>query len=58
MRLSNSERATLAEVGKRLGRKALRDVAAVAKPDTIFARYLELIAQKFDGSKRRAQTIR
>jgi hypothetical protein len=37
LRLSNSERATLAEIGKRLGRKALRDVASVAKPDTIFA---------------------
>jgi len=53
LRLSNSERATLAEIGKRLGRKALRDVASVAKPDTIFAWYLKLIAQKFDGSKRR-----
>ena len=32
LQLSNSERSTLAEVGKRLGRKAL---ARVAKPDTI-----------------------
>jgi hypothetical protein len=35
LRLSNSERTTLAEIGKRLGRKALREVASVAKPDTI-----------------------
>jgi hypothetical protein len=32
LRLSNPERATLAEIGKRLGRKALREVACVAKP--------------------------
>ena len=53
LRLSNPERATLAEIGKRLGRKALREVACVAKPDTILAWYRRLIAQKFDGSKHR-----
>ena len=35
LRLSNPERSTLAEIGKRLGRKALARVACVAKPDTI-----------------------
>ena len=53
LRLSNSERTTLAEIGKRLGRKALREVASVAKPDTILAWYRRLIAQKFDGSRHR-----
>ena len=53
LRLSNSERTTLAEIGKRLGRKALREVASVAKPDTILTWYRKLIAQKFDGSKHR-----
>src|ERR1700724_4803196 len=53
LRLSNSERTTLAEIGKRLGCKALREVASVAKPDTILAWYRRLIAQKFDGSKHR-----
>ena len=53
LRLSNPERATLAEIGKRLGRKALRDVACVAKPDTILAWYRRLVATKFDGSKHR-----
>src|SRR3982074_3061529 len=53
LRLSDPERATLAEIGKRLGRKALREVACVAKPDTILAWYRKLIAQKFDGSKHR-----
>src|SRR5215469_15532811 len=45
------ERSTLAEIGKRLGRKALAQVASVAKPDTILAWYRKLIAKKFDGSK-------
>jgi putative transposase len=49
MRLSDPERSTLAEIGKRLGRSALQQVACVAKPDTILA----WIARKFDGSKNR-----
>jgi len=53
LRLSDPERITLAEIGKRLGRRALRDVACVAKPDTILAWYRRLVAQKFDGSKHR-----
>jgi putative transposase len=53
LRLSDPERATLAEIGKRLGRKALREVACVAKPDTILAWYRRLVANKFNGSKHR-----
>ena len=53
MRLSNPERVTLAEIGKRLGRRALREVACVARPDTILAWYRRLVAEKFDGSKHR-----
>jgi hypothetical protein len=52
-RLSDGERATLAESGRRLGRKGLPQVARIAKPDTILAWYRQLIAAKFDGSKRR-----
>src|SRR5262252_10957333 len=51
MRLSDPERRTLAEIGKRVGRKALEKVACVAKPDTILAWYRRLIARKFDGSQ-------
>src|SRR5215831_9996914 len=51
LRLSDPERRTLAEIGKRLGRKALEKVACVAKPDTILAWYGRLIARKFDGSR-------
>ena len=53
LRLSDPERITLAEIGKRLGRRALREVACVANPDTILAWYRRLVAQKFDGSKHR-----
>ena len=49
--LTDRQRSTLAEIGKRLGRKALSEVAIVAKPETILAWYRRLIAQKFDGSK-------
>ena len=54
IRLSDSERSTLAEIARRLGRKALKDIACVAKPDTILAWYRRLVAQKFDGSRCRA----
>src|SRR5918999_3376639 len=54
LRLTDPEKSSLAEIGKRLGRKALKHVARVAKPDTILAWYRRLIAQKFDGSKHRA----
>src|SRR6266852_9245028 len=53
LRLSNAERSTLAEIAKRLGRKALKDVAQVAKPDTILTWYRRLVATKFDGSRHR-----
>jgi len=51
--LSDSQKRTLAEIGYRLGRKALEDVANAAKPETILGWYRKLIAQKFDGSKAR-----
>ena len=53
LRLSDAERSTLAEIAKRLGRKALQEIARVAKPDTLLAWYRQLVAHKFDGSRRR-----
>jgi hypothetical protein len=53
LKLSDSERATLCEIGHRLGRTALAEVATVAKPDTILAWYRKLVAHKFDGSRAR-----
>ena len=37
LRSSQGEKATLTEIAKRLGRKALADIAGVAKPDTLLA---------------------
>jgi putative transposase len=54
LRLSDPERSTLAEIGKRLGRTLLAEVACVAKPETILAWYRRLIARQFDGSKSRS----
>ena len=51
--LSDADRATLGEIGHRLGRKVLAEVATVAQPDTILAWYRKLVARKFDGSKAR-----
>ena len=51
--LSEGEKATLAEIAHRLGRKTLEDVAATAKPETILGWYRKLIANKFDESKSR-----
>jgi putative transposase len=53
LKLSDAERATLGEIGHRLGRKALAEVATLARPDTILAWYRKLVAHKFDGSKAR-----
>jgi putative transposase len=53
LKLSDTERALLGEIGHRLGRKALAEVATVARPDTILAWYRKLVARKFDGSKAR-----
>jgi len=56
--LSDAEKATLAEIAHRLQRKALEELAAVAKPDTLLAWYRKLIANKFDGSKFRKSSGR
>jgi putative transposase len=56
--LSKEEKATLAEIAHRLGRKALEEVAATAQPDTILGWYRKLIANKFDGSKSRRRVGR
>jgi len=53
LRLSDAERAKLGEIGHRLGRRVLAEVANVARPDTILGWYRELVARKFDGSKAR-----
>jgi len=56
--LTDAQRSTLADIGKRLGRQPLEPIASVAKPDTILGWYRKLIARKFDGSKHRSYTAR
>ena len=53
VRLSDAERATLGEIGHRLDRKTLEDVAHAARPNTILRWYRRLVARKFHGSKAR-----
>ena len=52
-RLTNDQRRRLAAKGKLLGRAALRKFAGIVTPDTILRWYRQLIAQKYDGSKKR-----
>jgi putative transposase len=53
VQLNDGERKTLAEIGKKLGKQALEEVATIVKPDTILAWHRKLVAQKFDGSQQR-----
>ena len=53
MWLTNGERKTLAEIGQKLGREALKEVATIVKPDTILGWHRKLVAQTFDGSQQR-----
>ena len=45
LKLTDAERKTVAEIGKRLGRKALEEVASIVKPDTILAWHRRLVAE-------------
>src|SRR5258706_14439031 len=53
VRLSDSERKVLADIGQKLGKQALEEVATIVKPDTILGWHRKLVAQKFDGSTQR-----
>ena len=53
-KLNDGERRTLAEIGKRLGRKALDEIATIVKPETILDWNRRLVAKKLDGSKKRS----
>ena len=53
VRLTDGERKTLAEIGQKLGKKALQEVAKIVKPDTILGWHRTLVARKFDGSQQR-----
>ena len=57
LRLTDAERVNLAEIGRRLGRKALEEVAQIVRPETILGWHRKLIAMKFDGSKNRSAVL-
>src|SRR5256712_1663329 len=53
VQLTDGERKTLAEIGQKLGKQALKEIATIVTPDTILAWHRRLVAQKFDGSPQR-----
>jgi Homeodomain-like domain len=53
VRLRDGERKTLAAIGQKLGKQALKDIATIITPDTILAWHRRLMVQKFDGSPQR-----
>jgi putative transposase len=53
VRLTDAERKTLAEIGYKLGKQALTEVATIVKPATILGWHRKLVAKKFDGSQQR-----
>jgi transposase InsO family protein len=53
LRLSDGERKALGEIGQKLGKQALKEVAKIVKPDTILGWHRQLMAQKCDGSQQR-----
>jgi len=53
IRYTDNQRRRLAAKAKALGRKALDEVATLVCPETLLAWHRRLIAQKYDGSKKR-----
>jgi transposase InsO family protein len=53
IRLRDGARKVLADIGQKLGKLALQEVATIVKPDTILGWHRTLVAQKFDGSPQR-----
>jgi putative transposase len=50
LHLTDTERRRLAALAHPLGRKRVKEIAAIATPNTLLRWYQRLIAQKFDGS--------
>src|SRR5713226_9681919 len=53
LRLTDTERRRLATLAHPISRKRLKEIAALATPDTLLRWYKRWIAQKFDGSRHR-----
>jgi len=53
LRFTDGQRRRLARRGKLVGRRGLHDLGCIVTPDTILRWYRQLVAEKYDGSKRR-----
>ena len=53
LRFNDDQRRRLAARAKGLGRKLLQEVATIVTPETLLAWHRRLIAQKYDGSRKR-----
>src|SRR5712691_4868421 len=51
--LTHGDRITLAELGQKLGRKVLEEIATVATPNTILAWHRKFVTQTCEGSQQR-----
>ena len=54
LRLNDDQRRRLAAKAKRLGRRLLATVATIVTPETLLTWHRKLVAEKYDGSGRRA----
>jgi putative transposase len=53
VQFTNGDRRILAELGQKLGRKVLEEIATVATPNTILAWHRKFVDQKCDGAQQR-----
>lgn len=53
IRLTDVQRRRLARRAQRIGRRGLTEIATLVTPDTLLRWYRQLVARKYDGSKRR-----
>ena len=53
LRFTDDQRRRLAAKGKVLGRRVLRKLGTIVRPDTILRWYRRLVARKYDGSGKR-----
>jgi transposase InsO family protein len=53
LRLTDAQRRRLARRAEALGRQALSGIACIVTPDTLLRWYRQLIAKKYDGTRRR-----
>jgi hypothetical protein len=53
LRLTDTERRRLAKLAHPLSRQQLKNTATIATPDTLMRWYNQLMASKFDSSKKR-----